>query len=200
MRDAGALPTGRVSALEVQALTGGGTGFTGDTVRVRLEYEGDVNGAPTTVVAKFPPGDQQNRGMLEQFDAYAREIRFYREFAHRMPCPTATYLGAAYDVEGARETGPRMSRLIDWLPDRLQLAITRDVTKFMRATKRRYALLIEDLLESMGFALYRIIIPLLGTLLIAARCGAAVASDVGAKSYGNQLDAMRSLSIRPERY
>ena len=145
MRDAGALPTGRVSALEVQALTGGGTGFTGDTVRVRLEYEGDVNGAPTTVVAKFPTGDQQNRGMLEQFDAYAREIRFYREFAHRMPCPTATYLGAAYDVEGARETGPRMSRLIDRLPDRLQLAITRDVTKFMRATKRRYALLIEDL-------------------------------------------------------
>lgn len=144
MRDAGALPTGRVSALEVMAITDGGTGFTGDTVRVRLEYEG-AEGAPTTVVAKFPTANHQTRGMLEQFDAYAREIRFYRSFAHRMPCPTPTYLGADYDVEGARETGPRMSRLIDRLPNRVQLAITKDVTKFMRSTRRRYALLLEDL-------------------------------------------------------
>jgi ABC-type transporter Mla maintaining outer membrane lipid asymmetry ATPase subunit MlaF/ABC-type transporter Mla maintaining outer membrane lipid asymmetry permease subunit MlaE len=61
-------------------------------------------------------------------------------------------------------------------------------------------LLIEDLLQSMGFALYRVFVPLLATLLIAARCGAAVASDVGAKSYGSQLDAMRSLAINPRRY
>jgi len=144
MRAAGALATGRVCAHEVLPLIDGGTGFTGETVRVRLEYEG-ADGAPPTVIAKFPTGDRQNRGMLEQFDAYAREIRFYREFAHRMPCQTPTYLGADYDESGARQTSPRMSRLIDGLPDRVQLAITKDVTKFMRVTKRRYALLLEDL-------------------------------------------------------
>jgi phosphotransferase family enzyme len=144
MREAGALPAGRVRTHEVLALTDGGTGFTGETVRVRLEYEG-ADDAPSTVIAKFPTGDRQNRGMLEQFDAYAREIRFYRQFAHRMPCPTPTYLGADYDEAGARQTGPRLSRLIDALPDRVQLAITKDVTKFMRVTKRRYVLLLEDL-------------------------------------------------------
>ena len=144
MRAAGALPAGRVRRHEVVSLTDGGTGFTGETVRVRLELEG-AGPVASTVIAKFPTGDRQNRGMLEQFDAYAREIRFYREFSHRMPCPIPTYLGAAFDEKGARRTGPRMSRFIDGLPDRIQLAITRDVTKFMRVTKRRYALLLEDL-------------------------------------------------------
>ncbi len=66
----------------------------------------------------------------------------------------------------------------------------------------RYAepLLIEDLLSSMGFALYRILVPVLATILIAARCGAAVASDVGGKSYGHQLDAMRTMGIQPRFY
>lgn len=144
MREAGALPVGRVVRLTTAPLNDGGTGFTGETVRVELEYEG-ADGAPASVIAKFPTSDRQNRGMLENFDAYAREIRFYRAFAHRMPCPTPTYLGSDYDEKGARSTGPRTSRIIDALPDRVQLAITADVTKFMRATNRRYALLIEDL-------------------------------------------------------
>ncbi|MCO6454964.1 MAG: ABC transporter permease, partial [Pirellulaceae bacterium] len=61
-------------------------------------------------------------------------------------------------------------------------------------------LLIEDLLKSMGFALYRILVPVLATILIAARCGAAVASDVGGKTYGQQVDALRSLGVSPRRY
>jgi hypothetical protein len=145
MRAAGALPAGRVVDLEVTSLTDGGTGFTGDTVRVRLSAEGGDHDVPETVIAKFPTVDHQTRGMLEQFDAYAREIRFYRHFAHRMPCRLAAFLGADFDEKGARRTGPVMSKLVDVLPDRLQLAITADVTKFMRATTRRYALLIEDL-------------------------------------------------------
>lgn len=144
MRAAGALRAGRVTRVEVASLTGGGTGFTGDTVRLSLRYEG-ADSAPSTVIAKFPTSDRQTRGMLEQFDAYAREIRFYRRFAHRMPCPIPTFLGGDFDEKGARRTGPRLSRLVDALPDRVQLLITSDVTKFMRATKRRYALLIEDL-------------------------------------------------------
>ena len=61
-------------------------------------------------------------------------------------------------------------------------------------------LLIEDLLGSMGLALYRILVPILATILIAARCGAAVASDVGGKSYGRQIDALRTLGADPKRY
>lgn len=143
MRAAGVLERGRVASVTVRSLSDAGTGFTGDTVRLELDYvDGD---GPATAIAKFPTGDRQTRGMLETFDAYAREIRFYRSFASRVPCDVPAYLGADFDEKGARTTGPVLSKLVDALPDRVQLAITRDVTKFMRASARRYALLIEDL-------------------------------------------------------
>lgn len=61
-------------------------------------------------------------------------------------------------------------------------------------------LIIEDILAAVGFGLYRIVIPVIGTVLIAARCGSAVTADVGSKEYGRQLDAMRSLNAAPNRY
>jgi ABC-type multidrug transport system ATPase subunit/ABC-type transporter Mla maintaining outer membrane lipid asymmetry permease subunit MlaE len=61
-------------------------------------------------------------------------------------------------------------------------------------------LVIENLLNGLGFATYRILIPVLVTILIAARCGAAVASDVGGKVYGHQVDAMRTLNAHPNAY
>jgi ABC-type transporter Mla maintaining outer membrane lipid asymmetry ATPase subunit MlaF/ABC-type transporter Mla maintaining outer membrane lipid asymmetry permease subunit MlaE len=61
-------------------------------------------------------------------------------------------------------------------------------------------LLIDELLAAMGFALYRVLAPILMTILIAARCGAAVAADVGGRAYGRQLDALRTFGARPTRY
>lgn len=60
-------------------------------------------------------------------------------------------------------------------------------------------LLTENLLHATGFSLYRFLVPILATILIAARSGAAVASDVGSKVYGNQLDAMKTIGIDPHR-
>jgi ABC-type multidrug transport system ATPase subunit/ABC-type transporter Mla maintaining outer membrane lipid asymmetry permease subunit MlaE len=60
-------------------------------------------------------------------------------------------------------------------------------------------LLTENLLHATGFSLYRFLVPILATILIAARSGAAVASDVGSKVYGNQLDAMKTIGINPDR-
>lgn len=61
-------------------------------------------------------------------------------------------------------------------------------------------LLVDDLLSVLGFALYRIIVPVMATILIAARCGAAVAADIGSKQYGNQFDAMATFGARPRAY
>lgn len=61
-------------------------------------------------------------------------------------------------------------------------------------------LLIDELLTSIGFALYRILVPVLATVLIAARCGAAVAADVGVKRYGGQVDALRTFGVSPKKY
>lgn len=61
-------------------------------------------------------------------------------------------------------------------------------------------LLVDELLASIGFALYRILVPVMATVLIAARCGAAVAADVGVKQYGGQVDALQTLGVRPRVY
>jgi ABC-type transporter Mla maintaining outer membrane lipid asymmetry ATPase subunit MlaF/ABC-type transporter Mla maintaining outer membrane lipid asymmetry permease subunit MlaE len=61
-------------------------------------------------------------------------------------------------------------------------------------------LLTEELLTSIGFALYRVLVPILATILIAARSGAASASDIGGKTYGRQIDAMRTLGAAPKPY
>lgn len=61
-------------------------------------------------------------------------------------------------------------------------------------------LLMEELLGVIGFALYRIFIPVLTTLLVAARCAAAVSADLGAKRYGGQWESLRMLHVHPDRY
>lgn len=60
-------------------------------------------------------------------------------------------------------------------------------------------LLTENLLHATGFSLFRFLVPILSTILISARSGAAVAADVGSKVYGNQIDAMRTIGMNPER-
>lgn len=61
-------------------------------------------------------------------------------------------------------------------------------------------LLIDELLSSIGFALYRVLVPILATVLIAARSGAAVSADVGVKQYGGQVDALKTLAVPPRAY
>ncbi len=144
LRSAGALPSGRVAEVAVERIVGAGTGLMGDTVRLRLRYDG-TDAAPSSVIAKFPTADRHNRALLEQFDAYAREILFYQRYAHRVPAPTPTYLGAAFDPGRSRLPGPILSRIIDRLPAWVKILISKHITLYLRPTKRRYALLIEDL-------------------------------------------------------
>lgn len=72
--------------------------------------------------------------------------------------------------------------------------------RFLPYAKYTEPLLIENLLASMGFALFRILVPVFATILIAARCGAAIASDVGGKVYGRQYDVLSTFGIRPDAY
>ena len=72
--------------------------------------------------------------------------------------------------------------------------------KFLPYTDYTEPLLVEDLLTALGFATYRIFIPVLGCVLIAARCGAAVTSDIGGRQYGNQIDALKTFGTSPRSY
>ncbi len=72
--------------------------------------------------------------------------------------------------------------------------------RFLPYAQYTEPLLMENLVQAIGFLLFRVLAPALATLLIAARSGAAVAADLGGKSYAQQLDAMRCLGAPPERY
>lgn len=72
--------------------------------------------------------------------------------------------------------------------------------QFLPYSNYTQPLLIEDLLTALGFAMYRIFVPVLSCVLIAARCGAAVTSDVGGRQFGNQIDAMKTFGAKPNYY
>lgn len=61
-------------------------------------------------------------------------------------------------------------------------------------------LILENLISAIGFATYRIIIPVIGSVLVAAHCGAAVTADLGGKKRGGQLDALSTLGANPAGY
>jgi hypothetical protein len=143
LRSAGA--QGAVTGLTVEPLSGGGIGMTGQTVRVRLERSADADRIPETVVAKFAASDPQTRGLIEVYDSYAREIRFYQRYADRMPVRVPTYFGADYDPGSSGQAGPVMRRFIDALPVGVKIWISKNTVRYMRPSKRRYALLIEDM-------------------------------------------------------
>ena len=138
LRDAGV--DCAVGDIAVEPL-GGGVGMTGQTVRVRIDGEG----APVTAVAKFAASQAQTRGITESYDSYAREIRFYQRYADRVPVRTPAYLGGDYDPGTHGQPGPRTIRLIESLPVSVKRWISRNTVKYLRPTKRRYALLIEDM-------------------------------------------------------
>lgn len=72
--------------------------------------------------------------------------------------------------------------------------------QFLPYSKYTEPLLVEDLLTALGFAMYRIFVPVLSCVLIAARCGAAVTSDIGGRQFGNQIDALKTFGTRPQNY
>lgn len=60
-------------------------------------------------------------------------------------------------------------------------------------------LLTENLLHATGFSLFRFLVPILATLLVAARSGAAATADIGSRLYTSQLDALQTLNTNPQR-
>jgi len=132
-----------VRSVAVEPLSTGGQGMTGQTVRIRIES--DDPELPSSVVAKFAASDPQTRALVESYDSYAREIRFYQRFASRVPVATPKYFGASYDPGSSGQPGPVASRVIDALPAAAKLWMSRNVTKYLRPSDRRYALMIEDM-------------------------------------------------------
>ncbi|MEM7393512.1 MAG: ABC transporter permease [Verrucomicrobiota bacterium] len=53
----------------------------------------------------------------------------------------------------------------------------------------------DDTIESLGFIQWRILIPLITALLLAARSSAMISADLGHRVFSSQIDAMKNLNI-----
>jgi hypothetical protein len=79
LREGGTLPPGAFVTSAHSELIG--TGQVGLVVRSELEYGGEANGAPRSVVVKLPSAEQGNRQIGIAMGLYESEVRFYKEIA-----------------------------------------------------------------------------------------------------------------------
>lgn len=61
-------------------------------------------------------------------------------------------------------------------------------------------LLTEEFLAATGYTSFRVVVPLMIAVLMAGKCGASIAADVGARRLTHQFDALRSFGVRPQHY
>jgi hypothetical protein len=99
---------GNVSTYTTTIL-GTGKGFTGQVVRLGIQYVGHSHDAPQTVIAKFPPVDSRARLALNAYRIYEKEAAFYRELAGSINLRTPT----PYYVDVDPDTGESVLLLED---------------------------------------------------------------------------------------
>ncbi len=142
LRAGGSLEQAAVTSFDWKVL-GEGVGFIGQLARIRLQYDRAENGAPASLVGKFPSPIAQNRGFGVVAGLYETEIRFYRELADRVPVRVPRLYYAGFDPE------PGSSRAVSWalarLPGAVTMALLNPLRNAAAKSNRAYALLIEDL-------------------------------------------------------
>lgn len=98
LRQGGALREAQVKGFDVDAISEG-VGLIGQVLRIRPRYDRREEGAPSSLVAKFPAPVPENREIGRLFRFYEREVRFYQELAGRVGIATPRPYYAAMDLE-----------------------------------------------------------------------------------------------------
>src|SRR6185437_9229455 len=80
LRRAGVLDRAAVVGITVTPVAGG-SGFVGQTARLRVAYDAREAGAPATVFAKLSSADPAVRQQLRRVGIYETEAGFYRDMA-----------------------------------------------------------------------------------------------------------------------
>ena len=70
----------QVAAFEAKSV---GTGQIGDSVRFKLSYAREAEGAPLSLVGKFPAANEDSRRTGVMLGNYLREVRFYQQLADK---------------------------------------------------------------------------------------------------------------------
>ena len=79
----GALPNGvHVTDCKLTPVAGG-VGMMSELIRVNLTYDGPSDTMPSSLVAKYPSRNPQNRAVAMSYNLYERETRYFRELDER---------------------------------------------------------------------------------------------------------------------
>jgi len=94
------------------------------------------------------------------------------------------------------------SALLYFLMAGLVIGVVATYFTFSFLPYRRFTepLILDDMVAALGFGLHRILVPLILTILLAARAGAAISADISTRVVGRQTEAMRTLGAVPSRY
>jgi len=147
VRSSGLVTSARVSDFEVGS-PGSGVGFTGQTLRVGLTWDEVEDDAPDAVLVKFPSDNAGNRGLVEAEGGYDREFDFYERLAHLVPVRVPRLIHAVRDPGPSAASRKRRERLVDGLPTPVLRFIGRHARQMVRASHRRYALVLEYVPEA----------------------------------------------------
>ena len=98
LRSSGVITTSRVVSFDAPRI-GEGSGFIGQLAQVALRYDAAEDGAPASLIAKFPASGEMGRMIGNLFDFYNREICFYREIAEDIELRTPRCYYTAADTK-----------------------------------------------------------------------------------------------------
>ncbi len=100
LRAAGALGSGCVSGFTARLISEG-KGFMSQVARLDLDYEGEAEGAPASVILKLPSDNSDLQMLGDRLGQCRREVRFYGEIAGSGGLDTPRgYLCAADEATG----------------------------------------------------------------------------------------------------
>jgi len=83
LRETGAITNAAVRSCQAEAL-GEGVGFVAQLARLTVEYDDVEPGAPLSLIAKLPAAGPEGRELARLFRLYEREVRFYKDLAHKV--------------------------------------------------------------------------------------------------------------------
>jgi aminoglycoside/choline kinase family phosphotransferase len=77
---------------------GTGLGIMGEVTRLSITHDGAEDGAPATLIGKFPTADPTNLGVANSLYFYPREVAFYTQLAQHSPIRTPALYHADLDM------------------------------------------------------------------------------------------------------
>lgn len=113
LRAGGKLPSDVVVTGFETTVLGEGKGFTGQVVRLDVQYDGAAD-APASLIAKFPPADEEARAGLHYYRVYECEFGFYADLAEQVSLRVPQYYYGNMNLE----TGESILLLEDLAPAR----------------------------------------------------------------------------------